>query len=227
MTNAERHDIIAFITRKTASVVFDSFKRGHCIMNKKLSTRMLASVAVCGAVSFILMMLDFGLPFIPEFIKFDFSDLPALICTFSFGPLAGVFVELIKNLLHLFVTSTMGIGELSNFLLGCALVVPAGMIYKHNKTRRTALIGMITGTLCFSVMGIISNYFIIFPFYTMVMHIPMEAIVAMGAKISPIFNSEFKLILLSVTPYNICKGLIVSILTFVLYKRLRTTILKG
>lgn len=195
-------------------------------MKNKFNTRTIACVAVCSAVSFVLMMLDFGLPIIPSFVKFDFSDLPALICAFAFGPLAGVFVELLKNLLHLFVTSTMGVGELSNFLLGCALVIPSGLIYNHRKTRHTALIGMLVGTLCFSLMGILSNYFIMFPFYTAVMNIPMDAIVAMGTKISPALNSEFRLILLSVTPYNICKGLIISILTFVLYKRLRP-ILKG
>lgn len=195
-------------------------------MKENINTRMIASVAVCGAAAFILMMLEFGLPFIPGFVKFDFSDLPALICAFSFGPFAGVFVELIKNLLHLFATSTMGVGELSNFLLGCALVIPAGIIYKHQKTRRGALIGMIAGTLCFSVMGIFSNYFIMFPFFTTVMNIPMDAIIAMGTKISPILDSEFKLILLSVTPYNLCKGVIISVLTFLLYKRLRP-ILKG
>lgn len=182
---------------------------------------MLVSVAVCSAVAFVLMLLEFGLPILPSFIKFDFSDLPALICAFTFGPVAGVFVELMKNLLHLFTTTTMGVGELSNFLLGCALVVPAGVIYKHSKSRKTALIGMLAGTICFSLVGILSNYFIVFPFYTSIMNIPMEAIVEMGRKVSPVLDSEFKLILLSVTPYNFCKGVIISLLTFILYKRLR------
>lgn len=189
--------------------------------NNRINTRMLVSIAICSAVAFVLMLLDFGLPILPSFIKFDFSDLPALICAFTFGPLAGVFVELMKNVLHLFTTTTMGVGELSNFLLGCSLVIPAGIIYKRKKTRKTALIGMIAGTICFSLVGILSNYFIVFPFYTTVMHIPMEAIVEMGKKVSPILDNEFKLILLSVTPYNFCKGIIISVLTFVLYKRLR------
>ena len=131
----------------------------------KITTGMTASVAVCGAVSFVLMMLDFSIPIVPSFVKFDFSDLPALICAFAFGPTAGIFVELIKNLLHLFMTTTAGVGELSNFILGCFLTVPAALIYKHNKTRKTALLGMLVGTLCFGIVSLFSNYFIMFPFY--------------------------------------------------------------
>ncbi len=195
-----------------------SKKRGN------LSVRSMVSVALCSAVSFVLFMLDFNLPIVPSFIKMDFSDLPALICAFTFGPITGVLVELIKNLLHLFFTSTMGVGELSNFILGCALVVPAGLIYKRHRTLKTAVIGMLIGTVCFAALGIFSNYCIMFPFYVRVMGFPMDAIVAMGTQISPILDSELKLILLSVTPYNIVKGLVICLLTFLLYKRLRPII---
>lgn len=194
--------------------------------SKKVSARILASIALCSAVSFILMMLDFPLPIVPSFIQFDFSELPALICAFALGPLAGVFVELIKNILHLFVTSTAGVGELSNFILGCSLVLPAGIIYKHHKTRKNALIGMLAGTLCFGFVSLLSNYFIMFPFYIKAMGFPLEAIIAMGTEISPLFDSELKLILLCVVPFNLVKGLIISLLTFVLYKHLRP-IIKG
>ncbi len=187
----------------------------------KITTRLIASVAMCGAVSLVLMMLDFSLPIAPSFVKFDFSDLPALICAFAFGPTAGVLVELIKNLLHLFMTSTAGVGELSNFLLGCCLVIPAGVIYKRNRTRKGALIGMIVGTLCFGFVSLFSNYFIMFPFYINAMGFPLDAIIKMGTEISPIFSSEFKLIALCVVPFNLMKGLVISILTFLLYKRLR------
>ncbi len=188
--------------------------------NQKMKVRTLVSVAVGAAISFVLMLLDFQLPIAPEFIKMDFSDLPALILAFSFGPLAGVLTELVKNLLHLFVSSTAGIGELSNFLLGCAFVVPAGWIYRRKKTRRVALIAMLTGTLCFALMGILSNYFIMFPFYTKVFGIPMEAIIAMCQKILPFIDSQLKVILLSVTPFNLLKGFVVSFVTFLLYKRM-------
>ncbi len=186
----------------------------------KITTRILVSVAVGAAISFILMLLDFSLPIAPAFIKLDLSDLPALILAFAFGPLAGVLTQLVKNLLHLFITTTAGVGELSNFLLGCAFVAPAGFLYRRKKTRLGALLAMLIGTLCFSVMGIFSNYFIMFPFYTKVSGISIEAIIQMCQKILPFVNSRWKVILLSVTPFNFLKGFLVSVVTFLIYKRL-------
>ncbi len=193
---------------------------------KIISTRMMVSVALGAAISLILMMLDFSLPFAPVFIKLDLSDLPALVLAFAFGPLAGVLTELVKNLLHLFMTSTGGVGELSNFLLGVAFVLPAGLIYRKAKNRKGALLAMLIGTVCFSLVGILSNYFIMFPFYTEVSGIPMEAIIAMCQKILPFVDNQWKVILLSVTPFNILKGVLVSLVTFFIYKRI-SPILKG
>lgn len=195
-------------------------------MNKKISARTLVSIAVSAAIGFILMLFDFNLPIAPAFVKLDLSDVPALIITFSIGPLAGVATEFLKNLLHLFTTSTVGVGELSNFILGCLLVIPAGLIYKHNKTRKTALIAMLTGTLCMAVGGIFTNLFIMFPFYTKVTGISIETIIGMCQKILPFVDNEIKVILLSVTPFNILKGVLISIVTYLLYKRL-TPIIKG
>ena len=202
----------------------NSFKPKSVLSKPVITTRMLVSIALCSAIAYVLMLIEIAIPIVPSFVKFDFSDLPALICAFTFGPLAGVFVELIKNLLHLLTTHTMGVGELS--ILGCCLVIPAGIIYKKNRTRKGALIGMLVGTLCFAAMGFFSNYFIVFPFYINAMGFPMDAIIEMGTKISPILDSELKLIALCITPYNIFKGVIISILTFLLYKRLKP-ILKG
>ena len=204
----------------------NSFKPKSVLSKPVITTRMLVSIALCSAIAYVLMLIEIAIPIVPSFVKFDFSDLPALICAFTFGPLAGVFVELIKNLLHLLTTHTMGVGELSNFILGYCLVIPAGIIYKKNRTRKGALIGMLVGTLCFAAMGFFSNYFIVFPFYINAMGFPMDAIIEMGTKISPILDSELKLIALCITPYNIFKGVIISILTFLLYKRLKP-ILKG
>ncbi len=196
------------------------------MIKQKISTRMLTGVAIGGAVSLLLMMLDFSLPIAPSFIKLDLSDLPALVLSFAFGPLSGVLTELIKNLLHLLMTTTGGVGELSNFLLGSAFVFPAGLIYRKRKGRKSALLAMLTGSLCFSVVGIFSNYFIMFPFYTKVMGIPMEAIIGMCQKILPFVDNQWKVILLSVTPFNLFKGVLVSLVTFLIYKRL-SPILKG
>ncbi len=196
--------------------------------NKKkfLTPRAMVSIAMAATISFVLMQFNFNLPIAPAFIKLDIADVPALVMTFSIGPLAGVATELFKNLLHLFTTSTAGVGELSNFLLGCFLVVPAGLIYKKNKTRKNALIAMLIGTLCMAVGGILSNLFIMFPFYTFVQGIPMEAIIEMCSKILPFVDSKVKVILLSVTPFNILKGVLVSLLTFLLYKHI-TPVIRG
>lgn len=202
------------------------FSKSNPSESPKTNVRRLTATAVAAAVSFVLMLLDFSLPIAPSFIKLDLSDLPALILAFAYGPLAGAATEVVKNLLHLFVTTTSGIGELSNLLLGCAFVVPAGLIYKRKKTRRTALLAMLLGTLSYSVLGIFTNYFLMFPFYTRVMGIPMEAIVAMCREILPFVDNQLKVILLSVTPFNLLKGAVVSLVTFLLYKRL-TPLLRG
>ncbi|MBR5152444.1 MAG: ECF transporter S component [Clostridia bacterium] len=188
--------------------------------NKYLTTRLIASVAIGGAISFILMLLELSLPIAPAFIKLDFSDFPSLILAFAFGPFAGILTELIKNLLHLFITSTFGVGELSNFLLGAVFTGSAGWYYKYHKTRQGALVAMLIGTLCFSAFGIFSNLFLMFPFYTKVMGIPIEAIIGMCRKILPFVDSQSKVILLSVTPFNLFKGILVSFVTFLLYKHL-------
>lgn len=187
---------------------------------KIINVRLLTTAAIAGAISFVLMFLELSLPIAPSFIKLDFSDVPSLILAFAFGPLAGVLTELIKNLLHLFITSTAGIGELSNFLLGCAYVAPAGWIYRFFKTRKGALLGMLVGTLCFSVFGIFSNLFLMFPFYTKVVGFPMAAIIQECQKIIPFVDSQAKVILISVTPFNLFKGVLESLVTFFLYKRI-------
>ncbi len=188
--------------------------------NNPTNIRILTTVGIAGAISFVLMFLELSLPIAPAFIKLDFSDIPSLILAFSFGPLAGILTEFTKNALHLFITSTAGIGEFSNFLLGCAFVLPAGWIYQNHRTRAGALIGLLTGVIAFSFLGIFSNLFIMFPFYTKVMGIPMEAIIAMCQKILPYVDNQAKVILLSVTPFNLLKGTLVSLVTFLLYKRI-------
>ena len=110
---------------------------------KRVNVRYLTVTAMLSAVAYILMFLDFSVPFMPSFIKMDLSELPALIGSFAMGPLCGVIICLVKNVLHLFITSTGGVGELSNFILGVAFVLPAGLLYKHKKTRTTALIGSV------------------------------------------------------------------------------------
>lgn len=191
--------------------------------------RTMVQIAMLAAVSTVLMMFEFPIPFVaPPFIKMDFSELPVLIGTFAMGPLAGVVIELIKNLLHIvtYGTSTGGVGELSNFFIGCAFLLPAGLIYKRRKTRKNAVIGMTAGTLFMVAAGCFSNAFVIFPVYSKVMGIPQEAFIQLGTAIHPSIDSMMKFIVLCMVPFNLIKGVVISFITLLLYKRLRV-LLKG
>ena len=160
----------------------------------------------------------------PSFIKMDFSELPALIAAFTYGPVSGTIVCLIKNLLHLFSTSTSGIGELSNFLLGAAFVIPAGLLYRRNKTRKGALIGSISGLLLMSAASLITNYYIVYPVYAVM--IPMETIIAAYQAILPGVKNLWQALLIFNLPFTFVKGAISVVVTFAIYKRI-SPIMKG
>ena len=146
--------------------------------------RAMTSIAMLSAVAFVLMLLDFSVPaFIPSFVKMDFSELPALIGSFAFGPVAGALVCLVKNLLHLFMTTTGGVGELCNFLLGVLFVVPAGICYKIKKNRTSAIIGSLVGAVVMAVVSVPVNAYITYPIYTK--FLPIEQIIAMYQAINP------------------------------------------
>ena len=150
---------------------------------KRVNVRYLTVTAMLSAVAYILMFLDFSVPFMPAFIKMDLSELPALIGSFAMGPLCGVVVCLIKNVLHLFITTTGGVGELSNFILGVPFVLPAGLNYKHKKNRKSALIGSLVGAAFMGIFSIVSNYFLVYPVYYNFM--PEEVILAAYQAILP------------------------------------------
>ena len=194
--------------------------------NKKDITRKIAVTGIMSAVSAVLMMLSFNIPIMPSFIKMDFSELPALITAFSIGPVWGVAVCLIKNLVNLPFTTTAGVGELSNFILGVMLVLPAGLIYQKNKTRVGALIGSALGSLIMAVVSIPWNYYITYPAFVKILNFPLEAILGMYQKINPSVDGLLQALLVFNLPYTFCKGLLISLLTFLIYKRL-SPILKG
>ncbi|MGN0291650.1 MAG: ECF transporter S component, partial [Lachnospiraceae bacterium] len=150
---------------------------------KSVNVRYMTMTAMLSAIAFVLMMLEFSVPVMPFFIKLDFSELPALIGSFSMGPLSGVAICLIKNLLHLPMSSTGGVGELSNFILGALFVVPAGLMYKKKKGRKSALIGSFMGAVIMALVSVVSNYFIVYPVYTAIM--PIEAIISAYQAIFP------------------------------------------
>ena len=185
---------------------------------KNTRTRKIIGAAMLAAVSFVLQFLELPMPLSPAFARFDFSDLPALIGALAYGPVWGVVIELIKNILHLMRSATGGVGELANFLMGAALVLPAGLIYKRRKSRRTALIGCIAGSLCMGVMAALMNYLVLLPLFQMFM--PMEEMIAAFASFIPLIDSKLDVVLLNALPMNILKGVVISLVTMLLYKRL-------
>ncbi len=187
-------------------------------------TRKLAMVGMLSAVAFILMLLEFPIPLMPGFIKMDVSELPALIGAFAMGPIEGVAICLIKNLIKLLKTSSAGVGELANFLLGAVFVFIAGLIYKKMRNRKGAIIASFVGALAMGVLSVPINYFITYPFYTNFM--PMEAIIEAYQAIYSGVNSLLECLLVFNMPFTICKGLLDVLITFLVYKRL-SPIIKG
>ena len=183
-------------------------------------TRYLVISAMLSAVSIVLMQFDFSVPFMPSFIKMDLSDLPALIGAYSMGPLYGMIIALVKNLLHLLRTSTGGIGELSNFLLSALFVLPAGLIYQKKKTRKRAIMGAVLGAVSMAVFSVITNYFIVYPVYTAFM--PMETIIAMYQAILPGIKDGDLLSCLVIfnMPFTFVKAMLSVVITLLIYKPL-------
>lgn len=191
--------------------------------------RITVQTAMLAAVAAVLMLFEFPIPFLaPPFIKMDFSEIPVLIGTFAMGPLAGAAIELLKNLLHvvMYGTTTAGVGDVSNFVIGCAFVVPAGLFYKKRKTRKNALRGMAVGVVLMALMGCLTNAFIMFPMYSVLMGIPIDTFIAMGTAIHPSIDNMMTFVILCMVPFNLVKGIVISFITLLLYKRLRV-LLKG
>lgn len=188
-------------------------------MKHKITPRSVAMTAMLGALASVLMFFEFPLPMmIPSFIKMDFSELPALIASFSMGPVSGVAVCLIKNLVHLPMTTSGGVGNLANFLLGCAFVIPAGWLYKYKKGRVGALLGSLTGAAVSAVLSFPLNLFLTYPIYTKFM--PLEEIIGMYQAILPFVDTVEGCLLIFNLPFTLLKGILVTVLTFLIYKPL-------
>ena len=191
-------------------------------------TRMLTTTAMLGALSGLLMLIEFPLGFIaPSFYKLDLSEIPVMIGTFAFGPIQGVVIEAVKIIIKLILkgTSTGFVGDLANFIIGCAMVIPAGIIYKCKKTKKSAVIGMIVSTLVMAVVGVFLNAYVMIPMYSAFM--PIEQIVEAGKAIIPWVNNTFTFCLFCVLPFNLIKGIIVSVVVAIIYKPLSRLIHKG
>ena len=174
--------------------------------------------ALLSAIAFILQYIELPVFFMPGFIKFDFSDLPALLAAFSLGPVYGVVTELIKNLIHLPVSNSAMIGELSNFILGAAFVFTAGLIYKKDRTRKGALLGSIIGAAVMAVVSLPINYYVVYPIYENFM--PLENIIGAYQAILPRVKTLWQCLLVFNVPFTLLKGLVDVLITFLIYKKL-------
>jgi len=187
---------------------------------EKTKIKRMTVIAMLSALAFILMFFEFPVPFAPIFYKIDASEIPVLIGAFMFGPAAGVVIEGVKVLLHLVIkgTETAFVGDFANFILGCCYVVPAATIYLFKKTKKSAIIGMIVGTLSLVIFGSLLNAFYLLPKYAELFGMPMDSLIAFGTAINSSITNVFSFVALAVAPFNLLKGTIVAIITGVLYK---------
>ncbi len=184
--------------------------------------RRISIVAICAAIAAVLHILDFPLLFLaPEFYKLDFSELPVMLCSFYLGPTAAVACEAVKILLKLLLkgTSTAFVGDFANFVVGCSFVLPATIWYHAHKSRHSAVIGLIVGTLSMAILGSAFNAVYLLPKFSQLFGLPLDTIIAMGAKINGNVHSVTTFVAICVAPLNLIKGSVVSVLTMLLYKR--------
>ncbi|GAA0864381.1 ECF transporter S component [Paraclostridium tenue] len=185
-----------------------------------MSTNTMTKVAILSAISYILMFISLPIPGIfPDFLKIDISDVPAIFGGMSLGPVAGLIIVFIKNLFQAMTASTTAwIGEIANFLIGGSYVVIVSLIYRHKKDIKGLLIGFILGTIAMIIVGCLTNYYMLLPFYAKVM--PMEAIISMGNIINPRITDLGSFVIWMIAPFNLVKAVLISLITLPLYKNM-------
>ena len=175
-------------------------------VKERFGVRALVNIGMLAAIAVILMLFEIPLPFAPSFYEIDFSEVPVMVGCFAMGPFAGALIA--------------GVGELANFIIGCSLCVPAGLIYRRKRTRTTALIGMAAGTVTMTVIGCAVNAFVLLPTYATAFGMPIDALVEMGTAVNPAINSLTTFVFFAVAPFNILKGVLVSAIVFLIYKKI-------
>ena len=188
------------------------------------TTRVLALGGMLSALSTVLMFFSFNVPLMPSFIKMDFSELPALIGAYALGPLGGVAICLVKNLVNLLFTTTGGVGELSNFLIGACFTLPAGLIFKKKRTRAWALLGGLLGAAIMGGLSVLTNYYIVYPVYTAFM--PMESILGMYRAIYPGVETLWDALLIFNLPFTFLKGAVSALMCFAVFKPIQRIVLQ-
>ena len=198
-------------------------KNGIKFSSDKTKINKLVIMAMFSAVAAVLMYVEFPITFIaPAFYEMDLSEVPVMIGSFMLGPCAGVIMEAVKVLLKLVLkgTSTAFVGDFANFILGCALVVPASVVYHTKKTKKRAIIGLVTGGIVLIVSGVFLNALYLLPKYSQLYGMPVETFINMGAAINPAISNIFTFVILAVAPFNLIKATVVGVITMLLYKYL-------
>ena len=198
------------------------FKKKTGDTERILSTRKIAFIGMFAAIAAILHVLDFPVFFAPSFYKMDFSELPALIGAFAFGPVAGVMIEFVKIVLKLLFkgTSTAFVGDLANFVVGCSFLLPASILYQANKKKKIAIISCVVGTLCMTVVGTTFNAVYLLPAFSKLYGMPLDVIIGMGTAINSAITGVVSFVILAVAPLNLLKGSVISIITLLVYKKI-------
>ena len=189
--------------------------------NSRKTINYVVKIAILAALSAVIMLLEFPLPFAPGFYKLDLSEAVILMGGFAMGPVAAAVIELIKNLINILLngTTTAFVGEFANFLTGCALVVPASLIYKYHKTLKGAIVSLAVGTFSLVIIGSTFNYFVLIPAFSSMYPMPLDEIVSKGSKVNPLVSALKTLVVFAVAPFNIVKGVLCSLINLLLYKR--------
>lgn len=208
---------------------FISQKEDTMSEKKLLTVKNMAIIAILSAISAVLMLFEFPIPFIaPSFYAIDFSEIPALVGGFALGPVAGVVIEALKILLKVLLkpSTTAYIGEIGNFLVGISLILPASLIYRHFKSRNGAFIGLLVGIVCITIGAAVVNYFFLLPAFSALMNIPLDTFIQMGADILPFINDKFSFVVFSTAPFNLIKGVLVAGVVALVYKQISILIKK-
>ncbi len=203
-------------------------KRG--VEEKIFTTRKIAMIGMFSAIAGVLMLFEFSVPMIaPPFYELDFSELPVLICGYAFGPVAGVVTEFLKILIKLCLksTSTAFVGDLANFIIGCTMILPATIIYHMKKSKKTAVISCVVGTLCMTIFGTAFNAIYLIPAFAKLYGMPLETIIGMGTQINGSITGIVSFVVICVAPLNLIKGTMISVLTNLIYKPLSPIIKSG
>lgn len=195
----------------------------------KMSVQMITQVGMLGAIAVVLMLFEIPLPFAPSFYEIDFSEVPVLVGAFAMGPMAGVFIEFVKILLNLLIngTVTAGVGEFANFLIGISFCLPASWIYRKMHSKKGAIIGLASGTIVMTTVGCFLNAYLLLPTYAKAFEMPIDALVGMGTAINANITDLFTFVVFAVVPFNLLKGVLVSLIVVLIYKKISPILKHG